>query len=178
MAGPGPWVSQFNIVKFIIELKFAPRSRGGATIATIATIAGIASIADTSHETRDTNWSSGPQLSLVVAAVSLEVTAVWVGATTLCNFSVLVFALCKLALQVANILYIVINLLCHRITAGKGGPANYFNSNDLIWNSWYELILCVAEDLLSELLYICNVCMETFCLHGLILCDFEGLFLE
>ena len=89
---------EFNIVKFIIELKFAPRSRGGATIATIATIAGIASIADTSHETRDTNWSSGPQLSLVVAAVSLEVTAVWVGATTLCNFSALVpqvFALCK-----------------------------------------------------------------------------------
>ena len=62
---------------------FVPRSRGGATTATIA---------DTSHETQYTalqnccwaNWD--PQLSLVVAAVSLEVTAVRV----VSNFSALV----------------------------------------------------------------------------------------
>ena len=39
----------------------------------------------------------------------------------------------------------------------------------------YGQILCVSEDLLSELLYVHIVDIETFGLHGLILCVSEGL---
>ena len=39
----------------------------------------------------------------------------------------------------------------------------------------HELILCVPEDVLSELLYVHNVDMETFGLHELILYESEGV---
>ena len=39
----------------------------------------------------------------------------------------------------------------------------------------HELILCVSEDLLFELLCVDNVDIETFDPHGLTLSVFEGL---
>ena len=42
----------------------------------------------------------------------------------------------------------------------------------------HELILCVSESVLSEMLCIHIVCMETFDLHGLIFCVSEDILSE
>ena len=47
----------------------------------------------------------------------------------------------------------------------------------MVWFSFapHELTLCVSVGVLSDLLCIDNGCMETFDLHGLILCAYEGV---